>query len=154
MKPERERVMANKSDKESSPVPPGAYVELNVDLIDEGKFRAHLESKMKQALKDLLQYEEDTMDRSGSAMVTLKFKMSRTKGSSEFFDLEYTVANQVPNVVRASTAKEANGRLICQPTGTSEDSPDQQLFFDRNGRIIGKTGGEESPVAGRIGKQA
>lgn len=144
---------------ERSPAPPGALVELSVDLIDEGKLKGALNAKLKQTLRELLEFEKETMTRDASAQVTLTIKMSRTKGSTEFFDIEYGAASKVPVVTRGTSVKEVGGRLLCQPAGSSDDSPDQQLFFDSRGRIIGgvdpETGeAHEPPVAGRIGAHA
>lgn len=130
-------------------------VELDVDLIDEGRMRTQLHQSLKRALRDLLAYEKESMDRDGSAEVTLKIKMGRTKGSSEFFDVEYGTSVKVPNVVRGTSVKEVGGRLLCQPSGSNEDNPEQQLFYDAKGRIIGgvdpDTGEEQQQIVGRIG---
>jgi YD repeat-containing protein len=54
--------------------------------------------------------------------------------------------------------KDAGGKLLCQPTGSNEDDPNQQLFYDARGRVIGgvdlQTGEQITTrdVVGKIGK--
>ena len=139
--------------------PPGALVELDVELIDEGKFKTYVEHKLKQALDGLLSYEQESMDSSAAATVTVKLKIQRQKGSAQFMDLSYKADTAVPVVERMSTVRVADGKLLCQPSGSNDGDPDQQLFYDARGRIIGgvdRATGEVispnsiPPVAGKI----
>jgi hypothetical protein len=155
--------MSNNSNN-ISPAPPGAYVELDATLIDEGKYIAMLTARLKQAYADLVQYEKESFDRKAKAVVTAKITLHRTPNTEDCFDIDYDVSIKVPTIKRSSVAKESkDGKLICQPAGTNQESPDQQLFYDNRGRIIGgpkvaplgdvdeETGEEKSRhVAGRI----
>jgi hypothetical protein len=142
---------------EKSPAPPGALVQLDLPLIDEGKLVAQIERKLRHGLRELLEYETETGDRKAKAKITVSISLCRMKGAESFFDLQYSTKSSLPTAVKGTAVIEKNGRLLCQPGGSNED-PEQQLFFDRNGRIIGggvdKETGEEHPVAGTIGKRA
>jgi hypothetical protein len=117
--------------------PPGAMVEVEVDLIDEGRFKIMVAQKLQQILDGLLQYEDQTSDTSASATVTIKFKLQREKGAKNFFNLSYKADTQVPVVERGTTLRVAGGKMLCQPAGTNDGDPDQQLFYNLEGRIIG-----------------
>jgi hypothetical protein len=122
-----------------SPIPAGAYVEVNVDNIDEGRLKKKLESKIRQAYRALQQYEQETSDFGGKATVTLKVSVKREKGSAGVFRLAYKLVTTTPEAESATLAKQgADGQLICQPGGTTEDDPDQLVIFDQNGRVLGK----------------
>lgn len=127
--------------------PPGAYVELDLNLIDEGNFKTLVEQKIKQALDGLLQYEQDSGDLTAAATVTVKIKLERQTGSQQFLDTSYSAKTEVPVVTRATQVRLAGNRLLVQPTGSNEGCPDQQLFFDARGNIIG---GGNPDVAGKI----
>jgi hypothetical protein len=131
-------------------VPAGAYLELNLDLIDEGNLRVQADNAIRKAVAELLDYEKQTEDRGQSAEITVKLKIRRAKNANEHFEVTHTTAVKVPTPKRTSIVKEANGRLLCQPNGSSASDPDQMVFFDRHGRQIA----HEEEVAGRIGRKA
>lgn len=134
--------------------PDGAYVELDLDLIDEGKFKTHFEAKLRAALEGLLAYEKESFDLTGAATITVKVKLERQKGSQQFMDISYGAKSDVPVVTRGTQVRLAGDRLLCQPAGSNEGSPDQQLFYDAKGNIICDGHGEIPPVAGKIAKRA
>lgn len=142
---------------EVSPAPPGAFVEIDSALIDEGKFIETLTAKLRHGYRELLAYEKESSDMTAKVVTTVKITICRMAGSSTAFDVNYNIANTIPSVTRSSFVKEAGGRLLCQPAGSNADNPDQQLYFDARGRIIGGVDPEtgemhDEPVAGRIGK--
>lgn len=146
------------SDK--SPVPPGALLEIDPTLIDEGKFMEVMTARLRQAYRDLLSYEEETQDRTSKVVTTAKITVCRIPNVENHFEVSYCVSNAIPSATRNSVVKEANGRLLCQPAGSNSDTPDQQLYFDSRGRIIGgpddvdlATGEERKHVAGKIDRK-
>lgn len=136
------------------PAPPGAYVELDIDLIDEGKLKDVIEQKLRQAHKGLTDYEKETGDLTAKATVTIKLKLQRQRGSQQFMDVLYHARHEVPVMERVTSVRAAGDKLLCQPAGSNEGDPDQQLFYDQNGRIIGGNPPKSEPkdVAGTIGK--
>ncbi len=148
---------------DTSAAPPGAYVELEAALIDEGRFIETLNAALRRAFQELRDYHKATDSSKGTAVVTCKVSLCRSSGAKEFYDVTHGVKVTAPEVKRTSMVKEGQGKLICQPAGSNEDSPDQMLFYDHTGRIIGtvdlKSGEiaeEKQPPApiGRINKQA
>lgn len=143
--------MSDANGKKIAP-PPGAYVELDLTLIDEGNFKTLAEQKIKQALEGLLQYEKESGDLTAGASVTIKIKMERQTGSQQFMDISYSAKTEVPVVTRATQTRLAGDKLLCQPAGSNQDSPDQQLFYDGRGNIICDGNGVAPDHAGVAGK--
>jgi hypothetical protein len=117
-----------------------------------------LDNAIKKALSELREYHKATDSSGGKAKIKLDITLA--KETDQFYGVSYSTKVESPGVQRTSMVKEAQGRLICQPTGASErdsDDPDQMLIFDSTGKIIGdlnKDTGELVPaVAGKI-KQA
>lgn len=146
-----------------SPIPPGAYVGVNVNNIDEGKLKKRLDRQLTRAMKELKDYEEQSGDRSGKAVITATIALARSKDSKEFWAITYGVKIATPMPKNLSLVKERNGHLLCQPTGASEFDPDQMVIFDDKGRPIGGTdpetgevydGADKPTVAGSIGQVA
>jgi hypothetical protein len=145
--------------RKGSPLPAGAMIELAFDNISEGKLMLRTNAKIKSAIKQLLQYEDESKDTGGQAVVTIKIKIGRMKKSKEYFDVKHVVKVETPSLVESSFVKDVNGHLLVQPTGSSLFDPDQQVIFDAKGRVIGGTDPEtgeimqpEPTIAGRIGK--
>lgn len=121
---------------EKSRAPAGAYVEVGTNEIDEGKFVALLDSALRKAFRDFLDYEKTTGDSKAKVIITPKITLQRMKGSEELIDIAYTIPVKVPTAIRSTVAKERGGKMLAQPAGTNDDSPDQQLFYDARGAII------------------
>jgi hypothetical protein len=130
-----------------SPVPPGAFVELTLPLVDEGECLAKVNRAIRRAMRGLRSYEEETDDKTQCAVVSLKLKIKRTKGAQDHFDVTYGTKVETPEAKRTSIVKERNGKLLCQPAGSNEGAPEQQLFYDAKGRIIGGVDPETGEVA-------
>lgn len=148
---------------QTSLAPPGAFVELGLELINEGKFKQMVEAKPSQAVEGLMKYEKESGDMTATAEVTVKIKLQRPKGSNQFIDILYHAKTQVPVIEAITTVKQAGDKLLCQPSGSNDGNPDQQLFYDACGQIIGgvdtETGQqlderEAKQVAGKIGRSA
>jgi hypothetical protein len=134
--------------------PPGAFLELDIDLIDEGKFSAYVMSKIRQLYDGLDAYEKESGDMTAKATATIKVTVQRLKGSTQSLDLSYRGKAEVPVVTRSTIVKVANGKMLCQPAGSSADDPNQQLFYDAVGRIIGAFDPAKGEVLGRDEAQA
>lgn len=144
---------------ELSNVPPGAMLEIGLELIDEGKFIKQVNAAIRKAYKDLLDFEKQTDIKTGRASVAVSIGMGRLKQANNHFVVETQITVKQPASPKGATVvAEKCGRLLCQPVGTNDD-PEQQLIFDAQGRIIGDKGalidnetGEviEKPVAGSI----
>ncbi len=144
--------------KAKSPAPPGAMVEMAVDNIDEGKFKRQFNAAMRRAFKDLLAYQKETDSSSGKSTVTATVTIFKTAGTSDHFTIQHGCKTNVPTMKNVSIVKARGERLLCQPIGASEHDPDQQAFFDSQGRIIGNeddASEDDTPhVVGRIAQQA
>lgn len=136
---------------EKSPAPPGAFVEIGLEDIDEGKLVKAANAKLKKAFRDTLEYEKETSDKTAKFVMNIEITCERMPNSEELWDISYKIPTKIPTATRATFAKEVGGKLLAQPAGTNEDTPDQQLFYDNRGAIIG---GEPTPIksdiAGRI----
>jgi hypothetical protein len=127
-------------------------VELCTDLIDEGGLKRAMDRAIGRTLRELRDYERDTLDRGGEVSVQATIRVKRSPGTSEHFDVVYHVTTKVPTPKHKSQVKERGGRLLCQPSGSSDGDPDQMLFFDSRGRIIGPSGPGENvdPATGEV----
>lgn len=145
-------------------LPAGAMIELDTNGVDEGKFRRQLDRALSEGHIALKKYREDTGDGKGKVEIVAKLVMAYDPDAEEYLTIDHVVKTRIPVKVRRTIVKEKNGRMLCQPTGSSPDSPDQQRLFDGQGRPIGtidKSTGELVPepedreasvprVAGRI----
>lgn len=142
-----------------SPVPPGAFVELNAGNIDEGKFFKQLNAKIKRAYRELIDYEKSSEDTQGKAVITAQISIFRTKGTKDHFSIVHGTKISTPAQKNVSVVKARGEHLLCQPTGASEFDPDQMVIFDAQGRAIGGVDPEtgevvSNDVAGKIEPQA
>jgi hypothetical protein len=131
--------MGSSNAIQRSPVPPGAFVEVDVTNISEGDFVAEVNEKVRKAMSELFDYEKRTGDMGGLIEVTAKIKVSRFPNTKNLFNIETQVTSKIPVLTRASEATERGGKLLCQPVGTNDDA-EQQLFYDGQGRVIGADG--------------
>jgi hypothetical protein len=141
--------------------PAGAMLELSLALISEGKLAAQIDEAIKQAHSALLGYREATGDPTGKAGVNIKIELKHDKDMQDVVVITHGVSVDYPKRTDSSFAKEKNGRLLVQPIGSTQDSPDQQVIFDSRGRSIGVIEGgefkprlEEPAVAGKIAGNA
>lgn len=141
--------------------PAGAMLELSLDLIAEGQLKNELDAAVKRAHRDLIEYREATGDPSGKTTVTLTIELKHDKDVKDWVAVTHSVSNGVPKRTATTLVREAGDRLLVQPIGSHEESPDQQVLFDKSGRSIGvsKNGqfeaapeADASPVAGKIAK--
>lgn len=142
--------------KDQSPAPPGAMVEVGFEILDEGRFLPTVNRKLREAAEALAKYELETGDKTSRSAVAIKITFARVKGAAALMGITTTIATSIPTPKGGSVAMERGGKLLCQPVGTNEE-PQQQLFYDGNGRIIGPVReeidaatGEVVEVAGRI----
>lgn len=149
---------------ELSPIPPGAMLEIGVELIDEGSFIKSCNAALRKCFRDLIAFEKETGNRTGKAAVSIKISLGRMKQADGRFIVDTDIKVTVPTPRKATVVVEKAGRLLCQPVGTNND-PLQQMIFDSQGRIIaggggvidGKTGevvDDAPPVAGVIRRAA
>lgn len=142
---------------DKSPAPPGAYQEVSLELIQEGAFQKAVNQALRKAVKELVEYERETHDKGGVAAVGIKVKIRRLKGTETHMAIETAITVATPQPKGGSVAVERQGKLLCQPIGTN-DEPEQQLFYDAHGRVIGDNGRpaiiDQEPVVGRIGRAA
>lgn len=122
------------NDIQRSPAPPGAFVEVAVENIDEGAFLREMNAAFRKALADLFAYEGDTGQR-GTCAVNAVVTFGHVKGTDGIMQIATKISTKVPSAQRASVAIERHGKVLCQPIGTN-DAPEQQTFFDAAGRII------------------
>lgn len=123
-----------KSSATLSPIPSGMYVELDVDGINDGNFRKSVDAAIQRGFRELDRWEEETMRADGAFEVQATIKVFRMPESNEIFIVEDRVKLKTPDLSHQSTAKGVNGRLICQPEGSSSGDPNQIRLFDRQGR--------------------
>ena len=128
------------------PIPNNAYVELNLDLISEGKLRAEIDRQLRQAYVELMDREQVTGERTAAATVGVKITLARSGDADQYWKVGHSVTRSIPPIVKTSLCRGANNRLICQPTGASEDSPDQMILFDGDGQPAGTL----DPVTGEV----
>lgn len=138
-------------------LPTGAMFELDVHLIDEGRLVRQINESLREAHRALLR-RKDEGTTGGACKITVDISMGYDPDMRETVCITNSVTLKTPKNESVTLVKEKAGRLLCQPTGSSEDAPEQQRLFDAAGRAIGlfdpKTGEvldqEESAVAGSI----
>lgn len=140
-------------------VPHGALVELTTDLIDEGHFLKELDAAIRHA-HDALKQRHERGEIGGACTIQATVKIGYDKNSNDLIEIRTSVVTKTPKNERVSQVKEKGGVLLCQPSGSNDDTPDQQRLFDAQGRVMGaidkKTGEliEEKAIAGRVGQKA
>ena len=120
-----------------SPFPSGSYLEVDLNLIDEGKMASKLSDAIRRAFADLIHYQRETNDLKSKAGVSLQISLGSIPNIAGWADVSYKISVKIPSAVSHSNAKIAGEKLLCQPIGTGPGAPEQQVFFDANGRIIG-----------------
>ena len=137
-------------------IPSGAMVEINTDLIDEGKLKREMDDAIREAHEALVKRRESKAT-GGACKVTVEIEIGYDPDMRDTVAIKYSVSLKTPKNQSVSLVKEKGGRLLCQPSGSNADAPEQQQLFDGAGRPIGKvdtrTGEviEEDEVAGKIG---
>ena len=117
--------------------PEPAYVELDAQHISEGKFLAAMNRRLRDAFKRLKEFEQEAGPGAGKVSVTGRVEIRRAKNLQEHYEVLFEVTAKTPTMKVGSVVKEKNGRLLCRPQGSAEDSPDQQLLFDAAGNQVG-----------------
>ena len=151
--------MAKKRKPSVSPVPSGMYIELNIDVINDGDFKESINRAIQRGLREYLNWENASDRKDGCFEIHATLRFSRIPNSQEHFIIEDRVKLKVPDISHQSTTKVANGLFLCQPEGTSMDDPDQIRLFDSRGRakanlnletgeLIEETGED---IAGKVG---
>jgi len=141
-------------------IPPGHYVEVSLDMLENGNFRRRFDDAVREAYREFLQYEAASAKRDGSFTVTVKITGQRMKGSEEHLALKTTITKTVPPLHQISLVRGTEDRLVCQPEGSGPDDPDQLRLFDAHGRpkgLLDKATGElveEPHTAGKIAGKA
>jgi hypothetical protein len=136
-------------------LPDGAMVEISTDLIDEGKLKIQMDEALREAHAAMLRRKEAGQT-GGECKISVEISMGYDPDMRDMVTLTHCVTLKTPKNQSVSLVKEKAGRLLCQPSGSSSDVPEQQRLFDSNGRVIGvidvQTGvlTDEPTVAGTI----
>lgn len=137
-------------------VPHGSMVEITTELIGEGALLREMNQALKEAHAALLKRREDGQT-GGACKISVEVTMGYDPDMRETVAITHCVTLKTPKNQSVTLVKEKAGRLLCQPSGSSTDIPEQQRLFDAQGRPIGlvdrRTGEviDEQPVAGKIG---
>jgi len=132
--------------RETPQVPLGAYVEVKLENINQGRFLEQIDEALQKAARDLMEWEQAMEKKDGSFTVTAKVTGSRVKNATDHFTLKARVTINTPDIEQTAMVKGTNGRIICQPEGADHHSPDQIRMFDVNGNPKGLI----DPVTGEI----
>lgn len=136
----------------AKPIPHGAMVEICVDLVDEGDFKKRLDLAIRRAHRGLREYLEESKDKGGTATIVAKIKLRYDPDADDHVVIDHQIGVKTPERVKRSYVKERKGHLLCQPSGSSEDNPDQQRLFNPDGTIIPRPdAASNGAVAGKIG---
>jgi len=117
-------------------IPAGAMVELDPSLINEGEFLREMKDAIEQAYA-VLNKRAELGNRSGKAVVSIDIALAFPKDIDNHIELVTCIVVKRPKTGKKTIVKEKNGRLLCQPIGTTADTPDQQRLFDAFGQPIG-----------------
>lgn len=142
-------------------VPPGRYVGIRPELIDQGQMLARFGDKLQDTFKQLDAIWRDNGVRKGKAKVQLEITIGPSDLGENEVDVVYAVKHALPATMpKRSIAKAGGGKLLVQPQGSSSSAPDQQVmdFYDqqgaRKGAVDAATGepikDEDDAVAGEI----
>jgi len=115
----------------------GAMIEATIDAIDEGAFRKELDQALRAGHRELERYAEETGDRTGSVTITASISLNLPKDLDDHVHITTSVNKKLPVRKRGTLVKSKGGRMLCQPSGSSAESPDQQVLFDARGVCIG-----------------
>jgi hypothetical protein len=144
-------------------VPSGAMVELTADLIDEGLFLKQLNIKLRKAHRELKEYVDETGDGKAKAVLMCRVELCYDADAEDFIAITHNVGTRIPTPKKKTFVKERGGRMLVQPIGSTDSSPDQMSLFDREGRVIGRLntrtgeieasnkGASESGVVAKLG---
>lgn len=136
-------------------LPEGAMVEISTDLIDEGRLKLQIDEALREAHAALMRRREAGQT-GGECKISVDISMGYDPDMRETVTLTHCVSLKTPKNQSVSLVKEKAGRLLCQPSGSSTDIPEQQRLFDAQGRSLGvldlETGEltSESEVVGKI----
>lgn len=136
------------------------YLELSTDLIAEGKFKKKVDAEIRRVFRELREYEAE-VGKTGKAVINAKITINSAKGMNDHYQVKFVVKSAVPVVESSTLVKQKNGRLLCRPEGSAEDSPDQAIlqFDDQGNPVAGVdpdsgeeygTAPQESGVVGRV----
>ena len=117
-------------------LPAGAMVELDPSLINEGEFLREVKEAI-EAAYGVLNKRAEMGNRSGKAVVTCDISLAFPKDIDNHVEITTCITVKRPKTGKKTIVKEKNGRLLCQPIGTTADTPDQKRLFDGHGRPIG-----------------
>lgn len=139
----------------------GLYYELSAENIEGGQMLADLTHEIRRVATGLQAHWDRTKSRTGAGQVVLKINIKPSKDSEGYAKITTDIATKLPARGASTLAVAANGRLLVQPTGSSDKDPTQQLFvFNKRGETAGvldPTSGEiaDPPdIAGRVGAGA
>lgn len=138
-------------------IPSGAMVEMTADLIGEGSMVREINQSLREAHAALGKRRDDFGKTDGACKITVEIEVGYDPEMRETVTIKHCVTLRTPKNAVLTLAKDKGGHLLCQPNGSSEDTPDQQRLFDGSGRPIGlvdrRTGelSEELPIAGKVG---
>lgn len=119
-----------------SPAPFGAYVEVDVTNIKEGKFVEQINRTIQAGLIELIEHQKEAETKRGELVVTATIKIKRAPSTESVWSILTRVTKKTPTLEQASDAIQRGTRLLCQPVGTTDDDPRQQQFFDASGAPI------------------
>ncbi|MBL4701710.1 MAG: hypothetical protein JKX85_10690 [Phycisphaeraceae bacterium] len=140
---------------------PGKYIALGIENIGEGKFKAQFDKAFEKIHQELMDFEEKSGDKTGTATLTTKITLSRLKGTEDFAAIQYEFSSRTPTLKHTTNAIMTQGRMLFNPEGDSLNDSDQSLMtFTRSGQkmaAINKDTGEvvepdqNSDIAGQVG---
>lgn len=140
----------------------GLYHEVKAENIDEGRMVDRLNAQIARAASTIQKQWAEVGERKGKATVTLKIEIGANDKMQEFVDTDYTISTSVTPVQHSTLVRAANGRLLVQPDGSSDENPDQLRMtdlYDQRGNLRAKvdprTGevadAQDEGVAGKVG---
>jgi len=116
-------------------IPSDMLCELTVDLIDEGKLVAAINSAISEAGR-ALRLRRDRGDSGGKCSVSVRIELEYDPEIRDRLMVTTWCDLKTPRNERVSEAKELGGRVLCRPEGTSEDPVDQLRLFNRDGKAV------------------
>jgi hypothetical protein len=137
-------------------------IQLGVEQIGEGDLIAQMNEAIAEAHRTLQRRRESGYP-SGKIKIGAEIAVEYDPNMPDHVAVRYSVSSRSPKEERVTLAKEKNGVLLVQPTGSSEDAPEQMRMFDKNGRLVGtmdqRTGeirpaAEQETVVGKVGAVA
>lgn len=128
------------------------HVPLTVELLEEGRFLAETNKKLRELQADMVRYIEEHGDSSKGAKGVLTLKISIiSNGPDQIIGLKTerktTMPSEPANMTYAIAEETAKGELalFVRATGSDTDSPKQTKLCTADGQTINPETGELMP---------